>query len=229
MKTNRMKRAPAPLWAPLCSLLSGLEVGASGELRLPVEPPPSREINSWDQTAEPGEVVIYRGWPCRLVESRGKNKAAAGELTPQRLTPPLRPGRYWVPEEWWASPLHNGLYQIRYQGAMRHLGVWPPEGWQFPSPTAGWLSPHQMPKWAARLACSVGEERVEAWCGLCGGEGKVPYPAVTLHGDLRGNPPSGYAKWDGKSTKAKPCPACGGTPPPTWVYEVERTEVVSDA
>ena len=44
-----------------------------------------REVNDWTMDAEAGDVVWYRGQLCKLTESRGKNKRAAGELTPVPL------------------------------------------------------------------------------------------------------------------------------------------------
>lgn len=45
--------------------------------------------NSWNWGAEPGDVMVnYKGQLFRLVESRGRNKADAGELTPVLVKPP---------------------------------------------------------------------------------------------------------------------------------------------
>lgn len=64
------------------------------QTRRPVKPQPARIVSDWSQDAEPGERVIYRGWPHRLEESRGRNKSAAGELYPRKLKCP-----YGVPSD----------------------------------------------------------------------------------------------------------------------------------
>ena len=51
---------------------------------------PTRTVSDWVQDAEVGECIIYRGWPHRLAESRGRNKRAAGELTPVKIRGPRR-------------------------------------------------------------------------------------------------------------------------------------------
>ena len=42
----------------------------------------------WNFAIEEGEVWICDGWPHRMTESRGRDKAAAGELTPRRINGP---------------------------------------------------------------------------------------------------------------------------------------------
>jgi hypothetical protein len=44
---------------------------------------PVRTVNDWSE-CEAGEIVRYRGKLCRMIE-RGRNKSAAGELTPVRV------------------------------------------------------------------------------------------------------------------------------------------------
>lgn len=43
--------------------------------------------NDWKNVHE-GEVWIYDGWPHRIAERRGRNKAESGELTPKRYKGP---------------------------------------------------------------------------------------------------------------------------------------------
>ena len=46
--------------------------------------------NSWNFSAEVGDLMVMPdGTFYRLVESRGKNKRAAGELTTVKITPPI--------------------------------------------------------------------------------------------------------------------------------------------
>ena len=60
-------------------------------------------LNDWCWDAESGDLYIdTRGRLFRLQESRGRNKAAAGELTPMQIKPPefglyaaLINGRVW--------------------------------------------------------------------------------------------------------------------------------------
>lgn len=201
-------RAPAALWPALRDLLAGMEVGEEGVLRADVTPRPSREIISWDQSAEPGEIVTYRGWPCRLVESRGRNKAAAGELTPQRLTPLLRPGRYWVPETWRVRERDStcgwtAIEHAENEGRVTKMPFVAPS-WMMRD---GWNPPRRMPIFAARLFCEVGEVGVEEWCEPCEGGGYLPFNEV------------------GCPDESQVCSDCNGSPPPHWRWRVKRIAI----
>jgi len=69
-----------------------------------VKPQPLRSVNDWSFDAEVGERVMYRDWPHYLQASRGRNKAAAGELTPMRKPCPYgRPGDRLVVKETWRT------------------------------------------------------------------------------------------------------------------------------
>ena len=51
---------------------------------------PKGYANNWRNIGK-DEVWIYDGWPHRMTESRGVDKAATGELTPRRI-----PGPSWA-------------------------------------------------------------------------------------------------------------------------------------
>lgn len=58
------------------------------ETTLKMRRQPTRVVCDYTWDAEPGECVLYRGWPHRLTVSRGRNKRDAGELTPVKITGP---------------------------------------------------------------------------------------------------------------------------------------------
>lgn len=80
----------------------GLLDGTVTQLWRAMKRQPKGVLDPWNDAIEPGEVWMCRGWPVRCVESRGRNKAAAGELTPVRLKCPYGvPGdRLWGRESW---------------------------------------------------------------------------------------------------------------------------------
>ena len=41
-----------------------------------------------DFSIEVGDVYVFGGWPHRMAESNGRDKRAAGELTPRRINGP---------------------------------------------------------------------------------------------------------------------------------------------
>lgn len=55
----------------------------------PVKRQPQYVCSDRNFDAEVGDKVMYRGWPCYLRESRGRNKAAAGVLTPVCASCPI--------------------------------------------------------------------------------------------------------------------------------------------
>lgn len=65
------------------------------------KPQPTCVCNDWSESAQPGDVVIYRGKLTRLVVSRGRGKRDLGELTPQVIKPP-----YAVGDELWIKETH---------------------------------------------------------------------------------------------------------------------------
>jgi len=75
-----------------------------------------RTITDWSQDAEPGEIVMYRGWPHKLEESRGRNKRASGELTPRKISCP-----YGVPGHILAVQEAYQIFKSRRKIFVRYL------------------------------------------------------------------------------------------------------------
>ena len=120
---------------------------------------PDRIVTDWTDDAEPGEVVIYRGWPHRLTESRGRNKAAAGELTPIKIHCPYGvPGDTLRVKEGWSVPamfdaLKPSEIDPRAAGTVRY---------EADGHRAGrYRSARFMPRWASRITLEVTGVRVE--------------------------------------------------------------------
>lgn len=151
--------------------------GDKTQTRRVVKPQPMRIITDWTQDAEPGEVVVYQGWPHRLTESRGRNKAAAGELTPVRIKP-----RYEVGTVLWVRETH--VMQCNVLDDPPPFDDGRPVKWD---DDGAWLQPHYratdptpelayddsdepgckwrpsifLPRWACRLFLTVTRRRIE--------------------------------------------------------------------
>lgn len=136
-----------------------------------VKPQPSRSINDWTDDAEPGEFVIYHGYPHKLTESRGRNKRALGELTPiKRKCPYGNPGdRLWVRETWqdycpmWKGQWYRHGTQEGIEKDHRPVykaddpSLWVRDGG---SPLK-WRPSMFMPRWASRINLTITAIRVE--------------------------------------------------------------------
>lgn len=59
------------------------------QIRVPVRTQPTRSITDHTIDAEPGEVVMYRGYPHRIEQSSGRNQRDSGILYPRKLTCPF--------------------------------------------------------------------------------------------------------------------------------------------
>ena len=154
-----------------------------------ITPQPSRSITDWTQDAEVGEKVMYRGWPTKLTESRGRNKAAAGELTPVKIKCPYgkQGDRLWVRETLVienTSEYHGGhevpkdgrpIKKIdedrlsesdpywlipHYRATEPEPHIVPLEGDMDDDPTR-WTSSRFMPRWASRILLEITNIRVE--------------------------------------------------------------------
>jgi hypothetical protein len=123
-------------------------------------------VNDWTWDAEPGDVVIYRGWPHRLTLSRGANKRDAGELTPQKLTCRYGvPGdRLWVREAFAArvdvDPEKN-VEKARHYARYRADDRFDPNDEQNWHQWTPWKPSIHIPRWASRILLEVTDIRVE--------------------------------------------------------------------
>lgn len=84
-----------------------IQRGLKTQTRRPLKLQPLGATLGFDFTIEPGQIWIYGGWPCRMEESRGRNKRDAGELTPVRLrcSYGVAGNRLWVRETYSRSAL----------------------------------------------------------------------------------------------------------------------------
>ncbi|TXH09873.1 MAG: hypothetical protein E6R04_06950 [Spirochaetes bacterium] len=69
-------------------MIRAILAGRKTQTRRVIKIQPTRAVSDWAYDAEPGEVVIYRDFPCTLRESRGRNKRDIGELTPVKVRCP---------------------------------------------------------------------------------------------------------------------------------------------
>jgi len=158
-----MKNHPIIFSGP--SVLAILE-GRKTQTRRVVKPQPVRVSGMHDLDAEPGETVIFNGWPTKLVESRGKWKRAAGELTPQAKKCPYgQPGCsiLWVREAW--CDIRDGGFDrdVAYRADALNRNRQEDGDSQRIREEFGYKyrpSIH-MPRWACRLFLEVTEVRVE--------------------------------------------------------------------
>ena len=109
----------------------------------------------WDFDREVGDIVIDGCNLFKLAESRGRNKRAAGELTPQLIEPPYNVGdEIYVREK--CRLLNRNPYSFEVVGAcFRHIGggrVFKSNHLHSDSPDGRkrFTSSACMPKWAAR-------------------------------------------------------------------------------
>jgi hypothetical protein len=182
-----MKERPILFSAPMIRAILGNRKDVTRRI---IKPQPTRVVSDWQSDAEPGDVVLYRGWPTRLVESRGRNKAAAGELTPQRiLCPHGKPGDLlWVKETWQAIHVcvdpetgygddiivcksipkddggeYNDLYdaQIKPYWSVVYAATDPSANDHKDDRGFSWRPSIFMPRWASRITLELVDVRVE--------------------------------------------------------------------
>lgn len=180
-----MAERPSPLFQP--DLRQAIRDLLKTQTRRVMKRQPIAIVNDWSEDAEAGQVVMYRGWPHLLTESWGRNKRAAGELTPVKLKPPHgQPGTEWYLKE----PLYklaaqeiaaygDGQLVIERRIRTGHAHV----SWKWQRDT---LSSMYMPRYAARdfvVVSDVGAGRLQdcteedakaegvdkwlKWTGLC--------------------------------------------------------------
>ena len=199
-------------------MVRGVLNGSKTQTRRVMRTQPIRVSSDRDWDAEPGEVVIYRGWPHRLAASRGRNKRDAGELTPIKIHSPYKVGQIlWVRETW-------GTDFVRGQGVgIIYKEPWPdgcigmnidlPEGIIPPKHKPGrWRSSIFMPRWASRIDLEVTEVRAQDLQDIslddCLAEGVGDLIAGPGHYDPQEpgpEPDSLFAHlWDSINSKPKP-------------------------
>lgn len=156
--------------------------GRKTQTRRVMKPQPTRQITSWTNDVEAGDVVMWRGEPCRLRESNGRNKRAAGELTPVSIVCPYgKPGdRLWVKETFWrderdprdviyaASPEYycdskSGKGAERIVELFTNDPIPVEECRRSVESNKFWhkKSPRFMPRWASRITLEITQVRVE--------------------------------------------------------------------
>lgn len=125
--------------------------GRKSQTRRVIKRQPQYICTDWNQSAEPGDKVIYRGQVCILRESHGRGKRDLGELTPVRCHCPYGvPGdRLWVKETW----CRTGSGDIHYRATQ--------DASQIYAPLLKWKSSMMMPRWVSRILLEVLSVRVQ--------------------------------------------------------------------
>ncbi len=136
--------------------------GRKTQTRKMIKGRPFSELNPFNFSHEIGDIGLYVSLPCRLVDSRGRNKSAAGELVPVTLKCPYgQPGdRLWVRETFGivhptrATP-DGKPYDpwAVYKSDEKHDF----EIFDF----SGWKPSIHMPRWASRITLEITNVRVE--------------------------------------------------------------------
>ena len=188
-----------------------------------MRPQPAYACNDWTDRAEPGDVVLYQGWPHRLYESRGRNKAAAVILTPTRIPSPYGEtgGPLALTETWRPKSVGVARATIEYRadGATMERDM----GDRFAVAKirtalqhGKWLPPMFMQAWASRAPAVVKSIRAERVQGITDADA-LAEGVVT---DEK------YADWPDERLCA--CPKCDGRgvydaayPPDYGVTEVD--------
>ena len=158
-----MKEHPILFSAPM---VRAILTGQKTQTRRVVKPQPAYVCSDWTFDAEPGDVVMYHWWPYRLRESRGRNKRAAGELTPVRIKCPYgQPGdMLWVRETWrlWDSKADSVIKGCLKEYDLDYLKTCYVEYRATTDHDEGpWRPSIYLPRWASRLILHVKDVRVE--------------------------------------------------------------------
>lgn len=130
-------------------MVRAILAGTKTQTRRIVKPQPKGRLSPWDMASEPGDVYIDGSVPVRCVESRGRNKRDAGELSLRPVPCPYGvPGdRLWVREAWRQNDAPSDCVHYMADEDECSGGPWRP-------------SIH-MPRWASRITLEVTEVRVQ--------------------------------------------------------------------
>lgn len=155
-------------------MVNAIQRGEKTQTRRVILPQPIRVSDDWDEDAEPGDRVLYRGWPHDLRESTGRNKRATGELTPVRVRCPYgKPGDILYVKEAWSviwtkhepcegETIWDVPHRIEYKAdtGAKYPGDWPYDCGDDPE-CPKWKSGRFMAKRAARIWLEVTDIRAQ--------------------------------------------------------------------
>lgn len=164
-----MKERPILFSGPM---VRALLAGAKTQTRRLVRPQPKGRLNPWTDASEPGDVYVDGRVPVMCVESRGRNKRDAGELSLLPVESPYGdPGdRLWVRETWLYVGPGSGSdlpeYVAERADPKNHKGehCWyrGDPSWDQGDPSSlRWTPSIFMPRWASRLTLEVTDVRVQ--------------------------------------------------------------------
>lgn len=159
-------------WRPIIfrpRLVRAIQRGIKKETRRIVNAQPQYSATGFDITdhgAEIGDKVMFHEWPCILRESRGRDKAAAGDLTPWKCPSPYgQPGDGLYVRERWA--VGRGYDGMRAGLLPRNPPILKWYGADWLRATDGryrggrWRPSIHMPRWLSRIYLIVEGVRVE--------------------------------------------------------------------
>lgn len=144
--------------------------GRKTQTRRVVKPQPDRAISDWDMSVEPGDTVLRLGWPYRIVESRGRNKRDAGELSARKINCSYgQPGdRLWVRETHymfgrWILGIDHKWHFNHCRGNAKYFDNPPDLVRKKNYHNPGWYkrASIHMPRWASRITLEIVAVRVE--------------------------------------------------------------------
>ncbi len=160
-------------------------------------PQPTKTINDWSWDAEPVPAVIYRRWPHRLIESRGRQKRSAGELTPAKIR-----CRYGVPgDRCWVK--ESFLYRNNNRESVVYRADLDSEVAGMGAMYGGWKPSIHMPRSASRITVEITEVRVQRLQEIS--EGDAIAEGITCTHDVDGSAQDHFAElWDSINAKRMP-------------------------
>ena len=163
------------LWKPILfstPMVPAILDGRKTQTRRVIVPQPKGYAHAWSDWLEPGDVYFdLMGGLHKAVQSRGRNKRAAGELTTVPFAPPWPVGtRLWVRETWkpwWDAHLYC---TVRFRADDAIIKPELPDdqaGFRFAAECDAvklgdaWHPSIFMAKWAARIGLEVTAVRCE--------------------------------------------------------------------